>query len=897
MQRVQPTIFRLGDYKVSDYLIKHVDLVIDLSKTPVRAKAQLTVLSNPSSANHQSDLVLDGENMQLVSVRLNGRLLIPEDYELTDKSLTIKDVPSDVEFKIECETILGDNPDLFGLYQTEGTYLAKAETEGLRRILYCIDRPDVLASYTTTIIANEADYPVLLSNGSAIRREKLADGNHSVTWEDPVPKPSYLFALVAGKLEKSVSHYKTKAGHDLPIEFYVRADATAKCNLAKEFLQAAMRWDEDVFGLECGLKQHMVAGVDKYASGASEPTGLNLFNTENLFATSKFRTDNDILRVAEVVSHEFFHYWSGDRVTLRDWFNLTFKEGLTTFRAAMFREQLFGSDLVRIMDGKNLDERAPRPDSYTAVRSLYTAAAYEKSAHIFHMIMKRLGENVFYPAMNKFFREHDGGAVTLEDLILSLSASSGIDLEPYMVWFTEPGIPDIHITDAYDPDSQVYTLKVKQSGSDGLYKVRPIPVVTSLVDKNGEELIADQPLISDQAEKLFHFANVTSRPVPSLLRGFSAPVNMHYDYRADDLLLLVQCDTNIYNRREACQKLIIMMVRDFCAGKQIHFSPEFFAAFKSLFSDKSINEWLLAEIINLPSEEILADSITPPDFEKIHEARDLISKKIAAALRVELTQRLDELNQTSSNPKPQFSDFDITDAGRRRLHALCSSYLAVLDPVSARQSALKQFNDALGVNMTLTINAMTLLTSMNCREAGSALDRFYDYWKDDVNAVNYWFKVQASAHTEAVVENVNRLLQHPAFDITNPNKVYALLGTFMRNVSGFHAASGEGYELMANAIIKLDKINPSLAARLAESFLSWDKYDVNRQSAMVKQLKAMDATVQSVNVKDVIKRALAKGEPKQSTSFFSSWFSWARPQPVEPVESKEIEMNNLKKKA
>lgn len=424
-------IFRLNDYKVLDYLIKHIDLELNLSKKPVQSKTVLTIEPNPKAKSYSLDLELDGENMLLESIFLDGKELSPEEYEITKDSLIIKNIPQGRTFTLETTTHLGENTDLFGLYETEGVILVKAETEGLRRVLYCHDRPDNLATYKTTIIANKEDYPVLLSNGSLIAKKDLDEGLHSVTWLDNVPKPSYLFALVAGKLQKSVTYFKTRSDRQLPIEFYVPPAATSKCDFAKEVLKEAMRWDEEVFDLDCELPQHMVAGVDKYASGASEPTGLNLFNTANLFATPATRTDADFLRVLEVVAHEYFHYWSGDRVTIRDWFNLPFKEGLTTFRAAMFRERLFGTDLIRMIDGKNLDERAPRQDTYTNVRSLYTAAAYEKSADIFRMMMLYMGEKTFYQEMSKFLKNNDGQAVTLEDVLASLSNSTGKDMSSF----------------------------------------------------------------------------------------------------------------------------------------------------------------------------------------------------------------------------------------------------------------------------------------------------------------------------------------------------------------------------------------------------------------------------------------------------------------------------------
>ena len=850
----QATVHKLIDYKVPDFLISHVDLEIDLSKNPVHSKATLTIKINPKAQSHPVNLILDGENMNLTSIFLDDIPLPSETFELTDRSLIVKNVPTDKAFKLTTTTLLGENTDLFGLYETEGIVLVKAETQGLRRVFFCNDRPDNLATYKTTIIANKDSHPVLLSNGTLIENKDLDKQLHSVTWVDNVPKPSYLFALVAGKLQRSVTHYKTGSSRDLPIEFYVPAAATAKCSFAKEVLKEAMAWDERTYTLECDLPQHMVAGVDKYASGASEPTGLNLFNTENLFATLETKTDMGILRVLEVVAHEFFHYWSGDRVTIRDWFNLAFKEGLTTFRAAMFREELFGTDLIRLLDGKNLDERAPRPSSYTAVRSLYTLAAYDKSADIFRMIMITVGEKAFYKGIIQFLRDNDGGAVTLENVLDSLSLSTGINLDSFLLWFTETGIPELTVSDQYNEETKQYTLKIIVKEP----KNRPIPLVVGLLDRSGKEIVTDQILMLDKPAMEFHFEKILSNPVPSLLRSFSAPVHLNYSYSNEALLLLIQYDTNLYNRCEAAKQLITKMLIEYCDGKALDLKPHFFDVYRSLLSDKTLHEWMLAELLTLPSEELLIADIIKPDFERLAEGRTFIQKGLAEILKADLFILFNNLQRQPPVHSSPFTIFDIKEAGIRRLKAVCYSYFQYSDLEATVKQLIVQFKKALGSNMTETISALTQLCDINCNEVDGLLNDFYQYWKDDTNAINYWFNVQALIRSNTVINKVRKLMTSPAFDLSNPNKVSALLGTFIKNPYGFHDKSGKGYQLVCEAILKLDKINPPLAANLTGSFINWNKYDYKRQKMMLDCLEKIDSQANSTDVRNIAKIGLNK---------------------------------------
>ena len=815
------TVHRLSEYQAPDYLVTHVDLQIDLSKTPIRVKSRLSIQANPECKNLPADLILDGENMKLVSLALEGKPVADTHYIVTDKSLTIKNVPTDKPFTVEEETELGINTDLFGIYQSDGIILAKSETEGLRRVLYCKDRPAVSATYTTTIIADEKQYPILLANGEPIQSEKLSNGTHSVTWRDKVPKASYLFAMVAGNLESSRSYYKK-----VPIEFYVEKGKIDKCVFAKEILKKTMAWDEKIYDLPCDLPRQMVVGINNYAAGASEPTGLILVQSDYLLASPEMKTDDDFLFVADVISHEYSHYWSGNRVTIRDWHNLTFKEGLTTFRSNVFREDLFGRDIVVITNGKMLDGDAPRPSSYEAVRNLYTNAAYGKSAEIFNMIKIVLGEDVFNKALSQFLKENDGKAVIIEDLLSSLESFSKVDLSKFLHWFTETGIPQVTVSDTYDSESKTYTLNMKQSGSNSNYKIRSIPIVTGLLDSKGNE-IANRTLILDKAEMKFTFNDIAERPVPSLLRSFSAPVRLNYEYSNEALLLLMEKDANLYNRREAAQKLLRCLAqKDDSALKDA-----ICKVYRTLLQDQSINEWMLAEIINIPST-LISDT-----------AREKIIHAIAKECQKSFAARLENISQAPPVTDPQFRDFDIREAGKRKLRNVCLTFLSRIELEKTIKFLIQQFEAALTTNMTDSTAALALLGELNCPEASGAFEKFYQQWKHDKNAINYWLKLQPKT-----VENVRKLLGHPAFNLSNLTNVYTLFDGFTQHPQGLDAPSGEGCRLLSDVIVKLDKINPPVAAHLAKIFVS---------RATNEQMLFLNAKTVSIDVQEVIKKKLA----------------------------------------
>lgn len=879
MQRNQPIEHRLSDYRAPDYLIDHIDLTIDLSQSPVNVRSRLTIRHAKKIQERDTLLSLDGENLSLMNLSLNNIPVDPSDYQLTDSSLTLFRIPKEDTFYLEADVFISQSEDLFGYYVTEGTGLVKAETEGMRRIHFCLDRPDVLSKYTTTIIANKDQFPTLLSNGELLHQENLPDGKMSVTWHDDTPKPSYLFALVAGNFEKTATTYQTRSGRKLPIEFYVRADAVNKCDFAKEILVKAMKWDEETFDLDCDLTSHKIAGVDKYASGASEPTGLNLFNTQNLFSTAATKTDTDILHVAEVVSHEFFHYWTGDRVTIRDWFNLTFKEGLTTLRSAMFREKLFNRDLVRYLDGKNLNDRAPRPDTYTAVRSLYTSAAYDKGAAVFRMIADTMGEKDFCRGINDFLKHYDGCAITIEKLVDHLNHFSEKEIKGYLNWFTQPGTPTVTVTAQYDPRSKRYTLCLSQSSSTPDYQPRPIPVAIALYDQHGNEVVKEHTLLLTEAKQEFHFDGLSAKIVPSLLRGFSAPVIIKYAYTAEELMLLMQHDSSLYNRIEAKNQLINLRVQLYCQDGPFSFTEETMITYRALITDTTMNEWLLAEILRIPSEDELVKAFDKPDLSKIRAARIYLMEKIANIFLPEWIARYTNTVETPIQSNTAVADFDLAAASRRRLKFICLSYLMVALKEDVKQIALQLFQKSLTNNMTETCNALTLLCEMYSPETQAALDDFYMQWQNEPDALNYWFRLQASS-SQCTPKQIAALLNHPAFDLTNPNKVYALLYPFMHNPSAFHHASGDGYQLLAKVILSLDSINPSVAARLVDGFSNWEKLDYPRQKMIYDTLMHLHDTAMSVGVLEAANRELSKGKPVPPPSIARQLFTWLTQSPV-----------------
>lgn len=872
MQRAQLAEHRLKDYKAPDFLIDHIELTFDLTHSPVIVKSKLKIKQNKHAEDPSPLLTLDGKDLGLLSLSVNGSPVDPSDYLLTPESLTLLQTPSS-DFYVESECTISQHSDLFGYYITDGTGLVKAETDGMVYIHFCLNRPDVLSTYTVNIIANKTEFPTLLSNGDLISETNLSDGKHQVTWQDNVPKPCYLFALVAGKFAKATSTFQTRSGKDVAIEFYVAPEAIEKCEYAKQILVKTLKWDEEVFGIEYNHNAIKVTGVNQYASGASEPSTCILFNSKKLFTSAATKIDADTLKVSEVVSHEVAHHLTGNQTTIRDWFNLTFKEGATTFRSSDFREKLYGRDLVQFLDATPLDDRAPRPDTYTAVRSLYTTAAYDKGAAIFRMIKTTLGDLHFYTGMTDFLKHNEGKAITIETLIDHLNKFSDTSIVNYLKWFTEPGTPTVTVVDNYDAKTKRYTLSLTQSCKTPNYQPRPIPVTIALYNQNGDEVVNEQTLHLTTETMEFHFDNLAKKPIPSLLRGRSAPVHVVHAYTAEDLMLLMRHDSNIYNRIIAKNQLMTMLVQYYCESGPFKFTDQLIETYRELIMNKSLNEWLLAEILTLPSEAELIRAIAKPDITKIRQARDYIIKMLVFVLLPEWSTRYKASVTDPIISSTVIAGFDIAAASRRQIQFVCLRHVMLAEDEIVKQIALDQFHKSLTVNMTDTYNALSLLCDMYSTETQTALDDFYLQWQHEPDAVDYWFSVQA-ASPNFTPKQIDALLTHPGFDITIPNRVYALFNPLFKNPAIFHHASGEGYQILAKAILALDAINPAVAARLIDGFNNWDRFDYPRQKMIYDALQHIRDGAKSENVLEAVNRELSSGKPVPPVTNSFSLLGW-----------------------
>ncbi len=889
--------FNLGDYRAPVYVTDTIELAIDLTTTPARVKSQLRIRPNPSLPAMHTSLLLDGEKMELVSVYVNDIPLSQEEYTLTENSLTIhaNKVPIAFEFTVSIETLIQNHADLFGKYEVDGVVLIKAETQGMRRVTYMQDSPDVRSKYEVTLIGDKKSHPILLCNGVLTKEYDLSNGRHAAVWSDDVPKPSYLFAMVAGHLAKRQDKFITRSGREVPIILYADHASLHKCSYAIEVIKQAWRFDEEIYGVECDLPEHKVVGIAQYAAGASETTTLNLFNLQNLVAEPSTSSDKSFLQTANTVSHEVFHGWSGNHVTIRDWFNLSVKEGLTVYRAYEWLGKFFGSALIRTMFGKIPDESsASRPDSYVSVRNLYSLASYDKAAEIFRMMMLMMGESVFHQAVHEFLVDHDGQSVTLEDMLESMCMSSGMNLLPTLSWFTESGFVDLQVEDHYDEVNQRYSLTFKQSSTAPNYKVRPIPVLLGLLDHHGDVYENDTLIIIDQAEQTISFDNMHNRPVPSLLRSYSALVKLKYEYSDDDLLLLMQFDTDFPNRRIAFNKYIISLVRGYCAGNEIHFNDAMLSAYRKMIVDTRYGLWERAMALEMTSEEELVDELGFANINQIREARKLILTTIANELHGDWQAAFINLQSQPDVEDTQLPGFDVRNAGKRAMIACCQKYLACVAPDAVISNLRQQFKAALGANMNDALSALNMLSELNTQLAQQALDQFYSYYQGNQLAINYWFGVQASAHSENTVAKVRQLLQHPAFKMNVPSVLLSLFRPFVRNVDGFHARSGAGYELLADVVIQLDQFNPQMASSLVGPLTRWDSCDKERQKLMYMQLQRLLQATQSKDVREKIIAALQKGNPLSTSPLAGRLM--ALPQTVVARASPETEQKLCKHK-
>ena len=866
------------DYRPYPWKLLRAELHFHVGDPETRVRAVLDFEARDESKPPGS-IVLDGCDLELRSIRLNGEPLAAERYRVEGEQLTIDTEVYAVRLETDVVIRPWENTALEGLYGSGDFLLTQCEAEGFRKITWFPDRPDVMTVFDVTIDADRDRYPVLLSNGNAVGSGSGEDGRHWVRWADPYPKPSYLFALVAGDLACVEDRFVTRGGREVTIRFYVEAENAGRCGHAVESLIKAMKWDEERFGLEYDLDIYHVVATNDFNMGAMENKSLNIFNSLYVLASPETATDANYQGIESVIGHEYFHNWTGNRVTCQDWFQLTLKEGLTVFRDQEFTADLQSRAVKRIQDVRLLrshqfsEDAGPmahpvRPDKYKEINNFYTMTVYRKGAEVVRMYHTLLGEEGFQRGMRLYFQRHDGAAVTCDDFLAAMADANETDLGALGRWYGQSGTPVVRATGRYDPDTRTYALKLQQHTPPTPDQPEKAPVLVpfkvGLLAQDGQALplkLVDGGRVDNgsallllaEAEREFLFEDLPGAPVPSLLRDFSAPVRLEYDYGDAELALLMAHDDNAFVRWEAAQLLaqrtILDNVERNARGDGMRIEPALANAFAALFADRSTDPALVAETVMLPDETWLADQVDVVDVDGIHAARDFVRNALAGDLEETLLERYHEL----AAPGPY--DKSAPAIAKRSLRNACLAYLME----TPGGSALARQQLANSDNMTDTLAALRALAWKRDPAAGEALDGFAVRWRDDALVMDKWFNIQASVPGPATVEQVRTLLDHPAFSLKNPNKVRSLLGVFgAANPTAFHAADGSGYRLLADRIVDLDALNPQVAARLAAAFNSWLRYDAGRRDAMRDELKRIASRPGlSGDVAEIVGSALA----------------------------------------
>ncbi|HEX6956845.1 MAG TPA: aminopeptidase N [Ferrovibrio sp.] len=873
----QPRAIYRKDYRAPDYRIETVDLDFDLQPSATLVKSRLKITASDNSR----PLVLDGEDLELVSLRLDGRPLEKGEYSLDDKSLTIVNPPPAFTLEIETKINPAGNTQLSGLYQSSGNFCTQCEAEGFRRITYFLDRPDVMAVYRTMIRADKAAYPVLLSNGNLVEEGALEGGRHYAIWHDPFPKPSYLFALVAGDLACNEDVFVTRSGRKVRLRIFVEHGKEGRTGYAMDSLKRAMRWDEERFGLEYDLDLFNIVAVSDFNMGAMENKSLNIFNDKFILADPETATDGDYAGIETVVAHEYFHNWTGNRITCRDWFQLSLKEGLTVFRDQEFSSDMRSRPVKRIKDVRMLrarqfpEDAGPlahpvRPDSYIEINNFYTATVYEKGAEVIGMLRTILGEEGFQKGMKLYVERHDGEAATCDDFVAAMADANGADLSQFKLWYSQAGTPQIEVEGRYDAGTGTYELTVAQScpPTPGQPDKAPmnIPLAVGLLDAQGQDIpltLGDAPaqagvvLPVKLARQTFCFANIPEPRALSVNRGFSAPVNVKIAQGGAERAFLMAHDSDPFARWEAGQQyateLLLNGVSAIQAGKQVAFDPAFIDAIGRILRDETLDKAFAAEAIMLPDEDYVAERMAVIDVDAIHAAREALRKRIAAAYRDDL-QRIYE----SDHSRQPFSP-DAAQAGQRALKNAALAYLSTLadEDSGVRRQIAAQYAQA--DNMTDRMAALRLLVDLAGPERQQALDDFYRRFRGDALVLDKWLALQAVSSLPDTLARMKELLRHPAFSMQKPNKVRALVGSFTANALRYHAADGSGYSFHADRILELDPINPQVAARLLAPLGRWRRFDSRRQELMRRELERILAAPKlSRDVYEIASKSLGR---------------------------------------
>ncbi|MCH4810169.1 aminopeptidase N [Vreelandella neptunia] len=868
----------LSNYQPPAYRVTHTELTFDLDPAATRVKARL-LMERHAEAEANAPLVLNGEHLKLISLSINATPLNESDYQVDAETLTIADVPERFALESEVEIAPQENTALEGLYQSNGMYCTQCEAEGFRRITFYPDRPDVMATFKVTVIGDQQREPILLANGNPMERGELNGGRHFVTWEDPHPKPCYLFALVAGNLHSVEDHFTTMSGREVKLQIWVEKDNLDKTEHAMASLKRAMTWDEQAYGREYDLDLFMIVAVNDFNMGAMENKGLNIFNSAAVLTHPQTATDTAFQNVEGIVAHEYFHNWSGNRVTCRDWFQLSLKEGFTVYRDQCFSADTNSAPVKRIQDvsffrtAQFAEDAGPtahpiRPDRYIEITNFYTLTIYEKGAEVVRMLRNLVGEENFRRGSDLYFERFDGQAVTIEDFVGCMAEVSGEDLEQFMRWYSQAGTPDIDAHGDYDYVHGEYhlTLRQRTPATPGQPDKQPlhIPVRMGLVGTksgqdltltlNGEKIGKDAVIHLRDDEQTFVFTDVAEAPVPSLLREFSAPVKLHYPYSREDLAFLLTHDSDGFNRWDAGQRLALLALDDLIAahrnGVEKVMDSRVVDAFKALLTGPMSDKAVLAEMLTLPTEAYIAEQQPIVDVDAIHAAREFVRQSLAVALRDEFIAIFEaNVTEEAYAPTPE-------QIAQRSLKNVALSYLMSIEDEQGLALCKEQF--AADHNMTDVRQALTLLVHSDRDDLASpALKSFGEKWAHDPLVMDQWFTIQVSRPQPDVLERVKYLMGHPAFSLKNPNKVRALIGAFAQNRVNFHRLDGQGYQLLADVVIELNRLNPEIAARLITPLTRWQRFDETRQALMRSQLERIKQEPLSSNVYEVVEKALA----------------------------------------
>lgn len=860
-----PQPILLKDYRQPDYWIPETALTFELGDEATQVQSTLTVVRN-ETADADAPLVLNGEELKLLSVAIDGHTLTPDQYSVEDGLLKIPNVSSSFRLSIETEIHPEKNLSCEGLYKSGGIFCTQCEAESFRKITFFPDRPDVMSVFTVTVRADRAKYPILLSNGNPVSNCELPNGRHEAVWHDPFKKPAYLFALVAGDLGVLKDTFTTRSGRNVKLEIYARHGLQDRCRHAMDSLKWSMKWDEDVYGLEYDLDIFMIVVAEDFNMGAMENKGLNVFNANYVLANPETATDSDFDGIMAVVAHEYFHNWTGNRITCRDWFQLSLKEGLTVFRDQRFSSDM-GSEavkrieeIIRLRTNQFAEDAGPmahpiRPKSYISIDNFYTMTIYEKGSEVIRMIETIVGRDGFRKGMDLYFERHDGQAVTTEDFVAAMADANKVDLEQFKTWYDQAGTPLIKASSSYDGKSKTFTLTLEQScgPSPGQPTKLPyhIPVAIGLLGKGGKDIPVESAddgrfvnasahyggetriLHLRESKQTFTFKNVIEKPVLSLLRNFSAPVRVEYDWTDDELAFLMAHDSDAFSKWEASQTLVIRATRKLVEDRKHGrlFSPvnQLTEAFGPTLTGALEDPAFASMMLVMPAEQYLGQFFSTMDIDALHEVREHLMREISRVHRTKFEELYSILSQEGTEGiGPKVS-------GRRALRASCLFYLALNDQPEDLDRALVQLKNAR--NMTDELAALTALNRTLKPQRETAIRAFYEKWKSEPLVINKWLAVQAITPREDALDRLQELSKDPIFDANNPNKIYALYVAFSRNnLARFHAKDGRAYRLIADQVMEIDGRNPQVAARLIGAFNQWKMFDPERQELIKGEL-------------------------------------------------------------